>query len=589
MTPRSDAHERPNVLMILTDDQGWDDLAHHGNPCLETPRLDALARESVEFANYYVASVCAPSRASLLTGRHFLRTGVAHVHGGKDFVHPDETMIGEVFRDAGYRTAMWGKWHSGKTTGYFPWERGFDEAYMAGLYRHRDNRGRFNGERREHEGWTVDTLTDYAIEFMERSREEPFFIFLPYLTCHAPLVAPEELIGKYEEKGLGSGLATIYAMLDQLDTNIGRLLDTMEDLGLAEETVVLFMSDNGPAYLPGRITEEDLRRRYVNGYKGHKGNMWENGIKSPLFVRRPGRFEPHTVGRLCDICDVFPTLLDICGIEPPGDLPPLDGRSILPYLEGDEEALPPKESYIYVSPGWPPDPTEPWSPEGRFREYDPVPPEEKPELPVGVQLVSLRDEEWKLLRNPGEVPDAPEPVDGQVLIHIAEDPREDRNLAASEEDVLEAMRGKLTAWFEEVKREPHSFHTPTFKLGPGTTNFVAGYAPVRVRGSVLNGATFSMGWGAPGDGADYLIDVTEPGRYALRMGYRKQPGRSATVRLRAADALLTARIEAEEEQELGVMDLPAGPYKLSVDILEADRGQGPVIERLHRISFQPLS
>jgi arylsulfatase A-like enzyme len=127
-----------------------------------------------------VAAVCAPTRASLLTGRHFLRTGVSHVHGGKDFIHPDEILISELFQRAGYATGMWGKWHSGKSSGYFPWERGFEEAYMARLYKHRDSVGKFNGEPRSFTGWTTDTLADLCRDFLIRHREEPFFAFVSH-------------------------------------------------------------------------------------------------------------------------------------------------------------------------------------------------------------------------------------------------------------------------------------------------------------------------------------------------------------------------------------------------------------------------
>ncbi|RMD77668.1 MAG: sulfatase, partial [Lentisphaerae bacterium] len=169
--------KRPNIILILTDDQGFDDIGLHGNTMIDTPNLDRLGRQSVRFNNFYATPVCAPTRAGLLCGRHFLRTGVSHVHGGHDFVHPDEVMMPQWFKANGYRTGMWGKWHSGKTSGYFPWERGFDEAYMARLYVHQDNQGLFNGSVRQHTGWTVDVLTNYALEFIERQAraEQPFF------------------------------------------------------------------------------------------------------------------------------------------------------------------------------------------------------------------------------------------------------------------------------------------------------------------------------------------------------------------------------------------------------------------------------
>jgi arylsulfatase A-like enzyme len=256
---------RPNVLLILTDDQGWDDFGCSGNEYLKTPRLDRLAEESVTFSNYYVTPVCAPTRAALLTGRHYLRTGVSHVHGGKDFIHPDEVLLPEMFQKAGYVTGMWGKWHSGKTSGYFPWERGFDEAYMATLYIHKDNPGLFNGVPRKHEGWTVETLTDYAIDFIKRNKDKHWFAYVPYLTVHSPLDAPEELIDKYRQQGLGLDLSKVYAMLEQLDGNIARLLDCIDNLDSDHETLILFFCDNGPWYLR-QASPRDLEIRYPSQF-----------------------------------------------------------------------------------------------------------------------------------------------------------------------------------------------------------------------------------------------------------------------------------------------------------------------------------
>ena len=157
-----------NVVLILADDLGWGDLGQNGNTLIDTPVLDCMGTEAARFENFYVHPVCAPTRASLLTGRHYLRTGVTHVHGGGDFLHPAEVTMGQWFQENGYATGMWGKWHSGKTSGYYPWERGFDEAYMAKLYIHEDGEGLFQGESRSAPGWTTDVLTGMTIDFIER-------------------------------------------------------------------------------------------------------------------------------------------------------------------------------------------------------------------------------------------------------------------------------------------------------------------------------------------------------------------------------------------------------------------------------------
>ncbi len=581
------AQKQPNVLLLLTDDQGFDDLACHGNPYLSTPHLDTLAAGSVQFANYCVASVCAPSRASLLTGRHFLRTGVSHVHGGKDFIQPDERLISETFREAGYRTGTWGKWHSGKSSGYFPWERGFDEAYMAQLYKHFDSVGHYNGLPRSHAGWTVDTLVEYASDFITRcsQTQSPFFAFVSFLTVHAPLAGPDELVEKYRRMGLSEALATVYAMVEQTDSAVGALLGLLDRLGIAEDTIVLFQSDNGPACLEGQLTDEDRRTRYVNGYKGHKGNMWENGIKSPLFVRWGNRFAPHTTGRLCDICDIYPTLADLCGIRLDSEHPPLDGRSFRPYLEGQEDGLEPKESYVWVSPGWPPDPETGYSPAGRFGEYMPVAPEVKGDLPFDPQLVTVRGEQWKWLRNPGKVPGAPDPVEGEVLIHIREDPQEDINVMATQPGQAEEMRRRARQWFAQIRREPHAFHSPVFKIGPGMSNFVAAYAPTRVAGNVCNGGLSIYQFQAPGDRAQYDIEVTQAGRYRLYLDYVKDESSGLTLEISCGSARIQSRLEAPNGQDLGAIDLPAGKAVLTLEVRQADRPSQPALKRMTTLRF----
>jgi len=588
MAPNPDAAPPPNVLLILTDDQGFDDLGCHGNPLIDTPHLDRLAGQAVRFDNFYVAPVCAPTRAALMTGRYFLRTGVSHVHGGKDFVHPDETLIGELFQRAGYVTGLWGKWHSGKTTGYFPWERGFDEAYMARLYQHKDSVGRFNGEPREHTGWTVDTLTDYALEFISRHRGRPWFTHLPYLTVHAPLVAPDDRIAKYRQRGCGDQLATIYAMIEQLDDNVGRLLDHLDATGQADNTIVVFLSDNGPQFFP-EMSEADKRRRYVNRYKGHKGSMWENGIKAPLFVRWGERFAPRAAERVCDVCDLLPTLLELCGIERPTDALPLDGRSVVPLLEGREADVAPEEKVVFSNLGWPPEKDAAAQAEADRWEYRPVPAERKPELRFADQLMALRTERHKLLWRPGYAPGAPAAGDGRVLIDIAADPREDRNVLDAHADLGDGMRDRLRDWFDRVKTEPHAYHTPRFALGPGTTNVVYLYAPHRLRGNVRNGGTMSFAWQAAGDGADYLVDVRRPGRYRVTLDVKRVHS-PATLRLTCGSAKLEAAVTDPGQTTLGKLGLPEGPGEMTLDLLHVDpasEGEPTGLDHLLALHFDP--
>ncbi len=583
----SENARHPNILLILTDDQGWDDMTVHGNSCIETPNLQRLADEAVQFDNFYVAPVCAPSRASLLTGRHFIRTGVSHVHGGRDFLHPDEILLSNVFKSGGYATGMWGKWHSGKTTGYYPWERGFDEAYMAQLYIHRDSFGEFNGEAKKHKGWTVDTLTDMAIEFMERNVDQPFFAFLPYLTVHAPLVSSDELIKKYMNKGVGKELATIYGMVEQLDDNIGRLMDTLDRLDIADDTIMLFLSDNGPQYFP-QLSAHDLEVRYTSCFKGHKGSMWENGIKSPLFVRCPDRFAPRHVKRLADITDLMPTLMEICDLPMPDNHPGFDGRSVLPCLLGDEESVEPKESLIFSNLGWPPEKNAEDKEKARLHEYEPVAPDDKPHLKFDDQLMGLRNEDHKLLWRPGYARKAPQAVDGTVLVDMINDPREDKNVIDERNDVGISMKARLQEWFEQIKSEPHSYHNPLFAVGPDMSNVVYAYAPVRLRGNVINGVLSSEAWKAVGDAAEYRIDVRQAGQYKVELELKNVHRPGVRYRLSIGDDLFETVFGEEDAQSAGTMRLDAGEHMLRFEIIDTpDDSSQDIFDKFIAIWFSP--
>jgi len=512
---------QPNIILIQADDLGWDDLGIHGNMLIDTPKLDSLAGESVRFSQFYVTPVCATTRASLLTGRHFLRTGVSHVHGGKDFLHLDETTIADVMKDAGYATGMWGKWHSGKTDGYFPWERGFDEAFMARLYDYYDNKGSYNGEPLQTEGWITGVLTDMAIKFMREHREEPFFAYLPYLTCHAPLDAPRHYVEKYLGRGLSENLATLYGMVDHMDHHIGRLLDSLDVLGLAEQSVIFFLSDNGPAILNGQLTEEDRQTRYVNSLRGHKGNIWENGIKSPLFVNQKGHFAPTEVDRMADVTDLYPTIAELAGKRLNTDSLQIDGRSLLRFLEDSAASLPSKETFLYANPGWPPTHL-PWTPRGINDEYRPWKHSDGGELDIQNQIIGLRSERYKILYNPGPTSNTIEPDrEGYVLIDIHDDPWERKNISGQNQDLLEGMQSRLRLWHASVFFDEHAFEMPVFRITGSLSapSVVLAYAPQEISPNISNAFNYITNFRQPGDFARYSVNVLKEGPYEIRIEY----------------------------------------------------------------------
>ncbi|MDZ7725296.1 MAG: sulfatase-like hydrolase/transferase [candidate division KSB1 bacterium] len=577
--------EKPNFLLLVADDMGWDDLSLHGNSIIATPNLDRFAQESVQFKHFYVNPVCAPTRASLLTGRHFLRTGVSHVHGGKDFLALNEVTVADVLRDNGYRTGMWGKWHSGKTEGYFPWQRGFEEAYMAGLYQHRDNQGFYNGEPKQHKGWITDVLVDYAIDFMQRHQDEPFFAYVPFLSCHAPLNARDDRVKRYMEKGISRALAVVYAMVERMDEQVRRLLDELDALGLSENTVVIFFSDNGPAVLNADLTHADRETRYVNDLRGHKGNIWENGVRSPFFVRWNNHLKPATVERLVDCCDLYPTLLELAGVRNPHNRT-LDGRSIADYLYAETEKLKPKYSYNYAQPAWVPT-DEPWTPRGVKQEYRPVTPEEKKNLKLRDQIISIQKENYKLMMNPGRIDEMPECAEqGLCLYDVGEDAMQQNDIKAEHPKRVNKLTGRLERWWQSVLRERNSFKMPVFLIGHNGKKHstVLAYAPYDISKDVKCAFDHTYNWRQAGDFAVYHIRVQIPGSYRVSLDYEAAEVKGSMVQVAVNGARIEGVIDDPNRAVLGSMDLESGEQFLTLTISNAS-ADVPVFDKLYTINL----
>ncbi|MDP8245610.1 MAG: arylsulfatase [Candidatus Hinthialibacter antarcticus] len=303
------SHSRkPNVLLIITDDQGWGDVRSHGNPQIDTPTMDSLAADGARFERFYVSPVCAPTRASLLTGRYHIRTGVTGVTRNLETMDADETTLAEVFQKAGYTTGCFGKWHNGAHYPQHPNGQGFDEffGFCAGHWNNYfDTTLERNGKYEKTKGFISDVLTDEAQRFIVSNKDKPFFCYVPYNAPHSPWQVPAQYFNKYKAKRLDDTTACAYAMCENLDDNIKRLLDCLDDQNLSEDTIVIFMTDNGP--------NSD---RYNGGMRGRKGSVDEGGVRVPCFIRWPGKIKagtriPHQSAHI----DMLPTLAALCGVE----------------------------------------------------------------------------------------------------------------------------------------------------------------------------------------------------------------------------------------------------------------------------------
>lgn len=336
---------KPNVVVILTDDQGWGDLSLNGNRDLDTPNIDSLARDGAKFDRFFVCAVCSPTRAEFLTGRYHVRGGVYSTSAGGERLDLDELTIADTFKAGGYATGAFGKWHNGMQYPYHPNGRGFEEFYGFCSGHWGDYFSpplEHNGRIVKGEGFCIDDFTSKAMAFMEKTHRagKPFFAYLPYNTPHSPMQVPDRWWNKFKGKEIRfrnrdprrenlQHLRCALAMCENIDWNVGRLLKKLDQLGVAEDTIVLFFHDNGPNGV-----------RWNGGMKGRKGSTDEGGVRSPLVVRWPARIPKGTfVKSIASVMDLLPTLAECAGIKVASQKL-LDGRSLKPLLIGQEVQWP---------------------------------------------------------------------------------------------------------------------------------------------------------------------------------------------------------------------------------------------------------
>jgi arylsulfatase A-like enzyme len=351
------AAEKPNVILIMADDQGYGDFGIKGNHLVQTPHIDAMARQSFEFTRFYVNAVCSPTRASVMTGRQSYRTGVTDTWIGRSTMFTEEVTIAEILKGAGYGTALFGKWHLGDSYPYRPMDQGFDKAIYhlgGGLGQPADpieNERRYtnailmdNGKKFKSKGFCCDVYFSEAMKWMKKQKSKPFFAFIATNTPHSPLHdVPQKWLEYYKKKDLSKAnfkqsvghsisgkdnndrTAAVYAMVSNIDDNVGRLFKFLKEQQLLKNTLVIYMSDNGPDSY-----------RYVGGFKGKKTLNTEGGLRSPIWFYYPQEFDKGGKSHnLSAHVDLFPTLADFCGVKVPSDRK-IDGISLLSALKGQQ-------------------------------------------------------------------------------------------------------------------------------------------------------------------------------------------------------------------------------------------------------------
>ena len=471
------APPRPNVVLIVTDDQGYGDLGSTGNPHVRTPHLDRLAGESVVFDRFFVSPVCAPTRASLLTGRYHLRTGTWGVTGGRETMRGDEVTLAEVLRANGYRTGAFGKWHNGAHVPSTPRAQGFDEffGFRGGHWNlYFDADLEHDGRPMKTKGYIADVLTDAALRFIQRNRQQPFFCYLAFNTPHSPLQVPDRYFDAFTAKGLDATLASVYGMVANIDDNVGRLLARLDDLRLRNDTIVIFVSDNGPA-----------GDRYNAGMRGRKGSVHEGGGRVPFFVRWPARLQAKRVDRIAAHIDVLPTLVDLLGLTPPDSN--LDGRSLRRLLEGDAAVWTDRMLFTHQA---------------------------RPDSAGNAYPGAVRTQQYRLL-NEGK---------GWQLFDMEADPAQKSDIAGANPSVVRRLADAYAAWFADVSRS--AFVRPPIEVGHASEDPIALEAP----DAMLSGLVYKnspqgyandwiAGWTSTASVAAWEVSVVRSGRYEVSLAY----------------------------------------------------------------------
>lgn len=416
-SPAQALQTRPNIVIVLADDQGWGDLSVHGNSNLSTPHVDSLASDGALFERFFVCPVCAPTRAEFLTGRYYARTGVRGVSTGQERLNADEVTIADTFRKAGYATGAFGKWHNGSQHPYHPNARGFDEYYgfTSGHWGHYFNPVlEHNGEITRGTGYIIDDLTNHALEFIEENsdKENPFFCYLPFNTPHSPMQVPDEFFEKFATRSLEQHhrdpeledmphLRAALAMCENIDWNVGRVLKMLDELQLSDQTIVIYFSDNGPNGW-----------RWNGGMKGRKGSIDEGGVRVPLLIRWPGHIPAGArITPIAGAIDLLPTLTDLAGV-PMISEHPIDGRSLKPLLLGQAAEWSDRNLLSYRSP--------------RTRNGQMTGP-----------FVSVRNQRFRL------------DADGRLFDMVA-DPGQERDVAAMHPRVVAKMKDASARFIDEL-------------------------------------------------------------------------------------------------------------------------------------------
>lgn len=449
------APKHPNVIVIITDDQGYGDLGSTGNPHVKTPVLDKFAQESVRFNNFYVSPVCAPTRSSVMTGRYSLRTGVRDTYNGGATMAQNEVTIAEMLQQANYRTGIFGKWHLGDNYPFRPNDQGFDESVIhlaGGMGQVGDVTNYFKGDRsyfdpvlwhngvqEAYTGYCSDIFAQEAMDFIQENSGQPFFCYLSFNAPHTPLQVPDKYYQMYKDIDPSSGFDNdgrpfphmteknkedarkVYGMVTNIDENVGKLLATLERLKIADNTIIIFMTDNGPQ-----------QARYIAGMRGKKGSVYRGGVRVPFFIKNPS-FKSNTEVEIAAAhIDLLPTIAELCHVDLPKSKK-VDGRSLVPLINSGNTNWPERYLFFY------------WT-----RRY--------PEL---YNNIAIQKGNHKLVGHTSY----DSPITDFELFDIKKDPYEQSNIILENRELAEVFKKDLDALYYELISSENLMHPPRIEIG----------------------------------------------------------------------------------------------------------------------------
>jgi arylsulfatase A-like enzyme len=570
--------DRPNVVVFLADDAGWGDYGHSGNTQVSTPNIDSLATGGVSLDRFYVCPVCAPTRAEFLTGRYHPRTGVYGVSTGQERLNLDERTIADAFRAAGYATGAFGKWHNGSQWPYHPMARGFDEyyGYTSGHWgEYFDPPLEHNGQPVREKGYIVDLCTSRAIDFIERNRARPFLCYVPFTTPHSPWAVPDEDWQRFKDKPI-TQTATVprqevvdhtrcaLAMVENQDRNVGRVLDKLTQLDLADNTIVVYFSDNGPNSW-----------RWNGGMKGRKAGTDEGSVRSVCYLRWPAKLPAGQVVRpIAGAIDLLPTLTSLAGIERVGDKP-LDGRDLSPLL-----TKPAAEGSV---PEWP----------------------ERMIFSTWARKVSLRTDRYRL------------DADGQLFDMLA-DPGQKcplvdsagkgspENIAISQE-LFRASAAWRAEMFENAPPLVRGQGVDPRPIPVGYREFPRTWLPARdgtpqggiERSASAPNSSYFVNWKSTDGRIVWEVDIHTSGKYAVELQYTcPEADAGSTIELSHGESRLAGKVAPGWDPPLYTNQdtLPRPPaespmkefHTLKLGTIELAAGQGPLVLRATEIPGQQV-